>query len=152
MTRGHKARLYLKYTFLCSFTVYYYGYLNMQRNIVLSWMAVIIYLKLPVESNKWLRRSNESHCFRLFSHIFGTIVSYNRVKQWFLHFREDVIQLRPGTDVAQKHVVDLWSEIFLGDGVILQEMTPEWSHTYMVCVQVQCTGNKVKSIASGRSE
>lgn len=41
----------------------------------------------------------------------------------FLHVGEDVVQLRSRTDVAHKHVVDLWSEIFLGDGVILQQTT-----------------------------
>lgn len=37
----------------------------------------------------------------------------------FLHVREDVVQLGPRADVAQEHVVDLWIEILLGDGVIL---------------------------------
>ena len=38
----------------------------------------------------------------------------------FLHVRENVVQVGSRTDVAHKLVVDLWSEIFLGDGIILQ--------------------------------
>lgn len=45
---------------------------------------------------------------------------------WSLHVREDVVQLRPGADVAQKHVIHLWGEVFLGDGVILQQITVIW--------------------------
>ena len=44
-------------------------------------------------------------------------------KTWFLHFGEDVVQLRPGTNVVQEHIIDLWSEVFLGDGVVLQQTT-----------------------------
>lgn len=39
----------------------------------------------------------------------------------YLHFREDVVQLRPRADVAQEHAIDLWSEVLLGNGVILQQ-------------------------------
>lgn len=52
-----------------------------------------------------------------------------------LHVREDVVQLRPGADVAQKHVIHFWSEVLLGDGVILQQTTvirsvnPKYIHT-----------------------
>lgn len=46
---------------------------------------------------------------------------------WSLHVREDVVQLRTGADVAQKHVIHLWSEVFLGDRVILQKTTVIWS-------------------------
>lgn len=32
-----------------------------------------------------------------------------------------MVQLRSGADVVQKHVIHIWSEVFLGDGVILQQ-------------------------------
>lgn len=49
-------------------------------------------------------------------------------KHGFLHVGEDVVQLRSGADVAQKHAVDLRSEILLGDGVILRQRTATRSH------------------------
>lgn len=48
---------------------------------------------------------------------------HNRRKQQSLHFREDVVQLWSRADVAEKHVVDLWSEIFWWDGVTLWHTT-----------------------------
>lgn len=45
----------------------------------------------------------------------------NRTGQWSLHFRENVVQLRSRADVAEKHAVDLRSEIFLWDGITLQQ-------------------------------
>lgn len=60
-----------------------------------------------------------------------------------------MVQLRSGADVAQEHVVDLWSEIFLGYGVILQQTTATWSHiwymhtrtahTNCICYLSMCT-------------
>lgn len=32
-----------------------------------------------------------------------------------------MVQLRPRADVAQEHAIDLWSEVLLGNGVILQQ-------------------------------
>lgn len=41
-----------------------------------------------------------------------------------------MVQLRSGADVAQEHVVDLWIEILLWDGVILLQTTATWSHEW----------------------
>lgn len=46
----------------------------------------------------------------------------------FLHFREDVVQLWSRADVTQEHAVNLWSEVLLGDGVILQMTAAAGSH------------------------
>lgn len=78
-----------------------------------------------------------------------------------LHFREDVVQLRPGADVVQEHAVDLWGKIFLGDGVILQRTTATWSRTvhthcaYKIRGSRRTTGEghwRKKSIASVGSD
>lgn len=51
-----------------------------------------------------------------------------------------MVQLRSGADVVQEHVVDIWSEIFLRDGIILQQTTATWSltcaYTHILCIQV----------------
>lgn len=78
------------------------------------------------------KKSNESHCER---RLFPDSQTQWR-ETWFLHVREDVVQLRSGADVAQEHVVDLWSEIFLGNGVILQQTTATRSRTYLLCAQI----------------
>lgn len=44
----------------------------------------------------------------------------------YLHVWKDVVQLGPWADVAQEHVIHLWSEVLLGDGVILQRETAKW--------------------------
>lgn len=44
-------------------------------------------------------------------------------KEFCLHVGEDVVQLRSRADVVQKHVVHIWSEVLLRDGVVLQRTT-----------------------------
>lgn len=46
-----------------------------------------------------------------------------------------MVQVGSRTNVAQKHVVDLRGEVFLGDGVILQQTTSTWSDTHQCSVQ-----------------
>ena len=58
-----------------------------------------------------------------------------------LHITEDVVQLRSGADVAQKHVINLWSEVFLGDGVILQKTRATLSDK--LSMQYKCNGKQL---------
>lgn len=119
-----------------------------------------VYLRLPWEQKR-LGKSNDLYCFRVFSPFLLLITvllfslgffffwrdwmddcfeteTYNRMRQWSLHFGENVIQLWSRADIAEEHVVDLWSEIFLWDGVTLWQRTAKM---VIVCVSyVSCVG------------
>lgn len=107
----------------------------------------LIFLQLPTESKKkdWKNLMNLIVSGFLAHFLISNSVNYcaaiqvffyfnwkdhsfpagknNRRKQHSLHFRENVIQLWSRADVAEKHVVDLRSEIFWWDGVTLWHTT-----------------------------
>lgn len=55
-----------------------------------------------------------------------------------------MVQLGSWTNVAQEHTIDLWSEVFLGDGVVLQQKTRQNAQIHDgTCVHKQIMGQHV---------